>query len=186
MAQLSDRHESAPRPSRRGWSPLQYLVRYGEPLKVTSYTRRTLRKERQARSSPLRALSRKEKGQYLMYGPPVESQDDEISPWPSPLCPTMGARGLFILLEVREDVLNVDTAPPRQRRTRWLAGSASVERLKTWNTTRINKSLSGSIYRRNEDTVAYNCLQNNRKQKFRGHIQTRTYPCVQTCKHTQQ
>ena len=40
-----------------------------------------------------------------MYGPPVESQDDEISPWPSPLCPTLGARGLFILLEVSEDVL---------------------------------------------------------------------------------
>ena len=61
--------------------------------------------ERQARRSPLRALSRKEKGQHLMYGPPVESQDDEISPWPSPLCPTMGARGLFILLDDREDVL---------------------------------------------------------------------------------
>ena len=60
--------------------------------------------ERQARSPPLRALSRKEKGQYLTYGPPVESQDDEISPWPSPLCPAMGARGLFILLDDREDV----------------------------------------------------------------------------------
>ena len=35
MAQLSDRLESAPRPSSLGWSPLQYLVRYGETLKVT-------------------------------------------------------------------------------------------------------------------------------------------------------
>ena len=40
-----------------------------------------------------------------MYGPPVESQDDEISPWPSLLCPTMGARGLSVLLVDLVDVL---------------------------------------------------------------------------------
>ena len=48
----------------------------------------------------------------------------------------MGARGLFILQDVREDVLEerknfeevrtVDADPPRQSRTPWLAGSAPV------------------------------------------------------------
>ena len=41
---------------------------------------------------------------------------------------TRGARGLYVVLGVREDVLEVDADPPRQRRTRWLAGSASVKK----------------------------------------------------------
>ena len=117
MARPSDRHESAPRPSRRGWSPLQYLVRYGETLKVTLHTAYNTgdrggpdiapnrEMERQARSPPLCALRRKEKGQHLMYCTAAERHSGEASSPPFPLCPAMGARGLFMLQGDREDVL---------------------------------------------------------------------------------
>ena len=46
----------------------------------------------------------------------------------------MGAWGLFTLQDDREDVL--------EERTRWLVGSASVERRNTWDTTWISEEAS--------------------------------------------
>ena len=56
-------------------------------------------------SRPGGALSRKAKGQHLMYRPLVESQTGNTVTSPSLLCPAMGARGLCILQGIREGVL---------------------------------------------------------------------------------
>ena len=122
MARPSDRHESASRPPVTTGIPpvfgevwedlkkqhfkaiLQQYAMDGQGLRRgPTYLPTGSKNVMPVAPPPPRALSKKAKGQHLMYRPPVESQDDETATSPSPL--TKGTKGLFILQGVCEGVL---------------------------------------------------------------------------------